>query len=131
MASSLTLVLQAIPQGTSVLRIDGLPPAANGFNITLTRDASWDAVGALFSFLIEISPDNGVSFLPWIQGTMNGGPAGLNRQGLPNTVVSWTALWPGIYPNGVDREILKQTDVRITFNAARAFTTPLINVSAV
>ncbi len=64
-------------------------------------------------------------------GNMEGGPAGNDKFGNPATVVSWTGKWPGNVDTDGSRKELKQTNVRITFNTARAFTSPLVTLKAV
>lgn len=130
MASSFSLSNATFPVGQIQRSINGVPPSANGFKLDFTRDASWDTPGAMADFVAEISPDNGANWSTWITGHLGGGPA-KNRDGSPATKMAWTALWPGIYPDTVTRQVLLQTDVRITFTTVRAFTSPLVTITTV
>ncbi len=131
MASSVTLNNQSFAVGTIVVPIDSIPVGSVGFELALTRDSSWDSpLGHLFDFDVAISANAGASFDQWIHGNMEAGPMN-DKFGNPATAASWTGKWPGDVDTNGSRKELKQTNVRITFNTTRAFTSPLVTLKAI
>ncbi len=130
MPNTLNLRNRDFAIGSYAFELDGLPFAANGFQLAIERDASWLAVGPLFTFTVEISPDAGATYAHWISGSMNGGSASWGSTVL--THARWTAYWPGVVAaDGVTRAELKQTNVRLTLNVARDFSTPHVSLQGI
>ncbi len=125
MATSITRANATFPVGTQVFAIDAVPPTATGFELAFTRDSTWDATGHLFDFITEGSDDNGATWEQMSANNMEGGPPGTYK-GQPITQAIYRIGWAA-GPSGD----FKKTNIRITFNTARAFTSPLVTIKAV
>lgn len=129
MAASIALGATAIPAGTRVFAINGLPGNSSGFSLVIGRDASWLVAGTLFSLLLEIAID-GVTFQEWMRCSVAGG-AQLDKSGQPATRWSLAGTWPGQNDGSGGRQVLRATDVRITLTVPQAFTVASVSLQAV
>lgn len=128
MASSINLGITAIPAGTRVFAINGLPNNSSGFSLVVGRDATWLTPGTLFSLLLEIALD-GVEFQEWMRCSVAGGAA-LDKFGQPATRWSLAGTWPGQNDGSGGRQVLRATDVRVTLTVPQSFTVVSVNLQA-
>jgi hypothetical protein len=120
MAQTLTLGPTAVPVGTRVFLIDGLPGNSSGFELLVGRNASWLALGPLFTVTIEISVA-GAPFQHWSTVVVPGGPE-FDKSGNPRAVWPRAMLWPGENDGSGQnrRRVLRGTDLRVTLTVDRA-----------
>jgi len=122
MAQTITLGATAVPVGTRVFLIDGVPGNSVGFELIVGRDASWLPAGKMFDLMLEIAIAGG-AFQHWMTFGVGGSPA-TDRQGNPTTVWTCKGEWPGENDGTGQnrRRVLRATDLRITLDVVRAFT---------
>lgn len=123
MPASINLGATAVPTGSRQFLIDGLPGNSQGFELTAGLNASWTgATGKLFDLTIEIALD-GVNFVPWITGSVNGGPV-LDKAGAAKSTWNMVGTWPGGHDgsaNPFGRKVLRAASLRATLTVAQVF----------
>lgn len=121
MARTLSIPARNYSPGVQSMRLDNIPTTSRGFVLALTRE-NWPA-GKVLDLVVEISPNDGTDWYPWITASFDGGTA-LDRAGNVATHSKITAEWPGTrdFVTG-QRRAVSQTDVRITANIVQALRT--------
>lgn len=123
MARTITIGQRIFPVGTFSREINTIPVASSGFELRISRnDPNGLATlsGKVADLLVEISPDDGAHYIPWIPTQLDGGEM-LDRFGNTITHVIVSGLWPGEADADGKRKELKQTNVRFTITVIQAF----------
>lgn len=122
MAQQISLGTTNIIVGPQQFLIDGLPDNSIGWELVLGVNSSWTgAVGKLFDFSMAIALTPG-QFRHWISFSVFGGPV-VSKTGANLTTWRAQGLWPG-QVQGVGRQVLRATDLRIDVQVAQAFSVP-------